>query len=354
MLKSITKKLLYKIRILGEWPSFSLFEKISLGSIILGFFVFLFILIEFLFNTSGLYCTQIDSNIWGHFGSIIGGIFGPLFSLCAIFLLLENLKQQRNSLKQQKITIDQEKISFIRDQIENRFFQLVSYHKQNVNEIKALGKNKDNIFNMLLDEYHSLFDTLLPFFVAKKIGNIEHPKELIKVAYILFFYGYDPEKPEKTENLVNWITSITNSTINFHEFFSFLENSKKIFSDNQSQLGHYYRHLFQTVNYINEQKENIIDYHQKYNYVKILRAQLSNYEQALLFYNTISPLGEAWELKAEKTDINHHLITKYNMIKNLPNKILRTIDPKEYYPTVSYEYDKDLTKDRIILEERYH
>ena len=49
----------------------------------------------------------------------------------------------------------------------------------------------------------------------------------------------------------------------------------------------------------------------KLNYLRTLRAQLSNYEQVMLYYNWLSEYGNAWE------DRNNHFLTEYKMIHNL-------------------------------------
>ena len=75
-----------------------------------------------------------------------------------------------------------------------------------------------------------------------------------------------------------------------------------------SRLGHYFRHLFQTVKFVIEQDDEIIP--NKYEYIKTLRAQLSTHEQLLLYYNSLSILGKPWN------DAN--LLTDYRFIKNIP------------------------------------
>ena len=60
------------------------------------------------------------------------------------------------------------------------------------------------------------------------------------------------------------------------------------FEGHQSRLGHYYRHLYQTVCYVDSQDEKYISNIEKYKYMKILRAQLSTHEEALLFLNSLS------------------------------------------------------------------
>lgn len=93
-----------------------------------------------------------------------------------------------------------------------------------------------------------------------------------------------------------------------------------------------------------------IDESDKYFYAKTLRAQLSTYEQALLFLNSLSTLGMKWEFNPEydnrsnltgeklsETLKKQHLITKYNLIKNLPGERIFGIKYKTYYPEIKYE-----------------
>ena len=119
----------------------------------------------------------------------------------------------------------------------------------------------------------------------------------------------------------------------------------------QSRLGHYYRHLFQTVRYIDEQPERLLNYKEKYFYIKTLRAQLTTHEQALLFFNSLSSLGANWEFG--QYDENNKLITKYNLIKNLPKGFTGKLNPKTYYPDIFYEFDEAKTDNRKRLEQLY-
>ncbi|MFV8358241.1 putative phage abortive infection protein, partial [Flavobacterium sp. XS1P32] len=118
----------------------------------------------------------------------------------------------------------------------------------------------------------------------------------------------------------------------------------KYYGGHQFRLGHYFRHLYQTVKFINNHDN--IDYQTKYEYVKILRSQLSTYEQAILFTNSLSQMGKSWELqpkinsqlkKYKKYDFE--LITKYNLIKNLPGESIYGFPFKEFFRDIEYEND---------------
>jgi len=115
----------------------------------------------------------------------------------------------------------------------------------------------------------------------------------------------------------------------------------KFYGGHQFKLGHYYRHLFQTVKYINEQ--TIFDYCEKYEFAKTLRAQLSTPEQYLLFFNSLSITGREWEYSkiqsSPNENVNCHLITKYNLIKNIPDLYFEDeILINSFYPDVHFEF----------------
>lgn len=120
---------------------------------------------------------------------------------------------------------------------------------------------------------------------------------------------------------------------------------EKYYDGHQHRLGHYFRHLFQSYKYLNYNKE--LNEDDKYFYGKMLRAQLSTYEQALLFVNSISSLGMKWELTPESDLLKQNekpekskLITRYNLIKNLPGYHFFGLRYKVYYPLVKYETEE--------------
>ena len=184
-----------------------------------------------------------------------------------------------------------------------------------------------------------------------KIDKIEKEEDIINIAYIAFFTGVGDNSNKvakyllerynqgmidiylnellKLKEYFNEEIQILDPPNNFGNFSSTFEKRKRItvnynnisinfmsyppFNGHMSRLGHYYRHLFQTVKFVvnNEfskvKKENKTI---KYNYLKTLRAQLSDYEMLLLYYNSLSDLGSAW--------IEENYFTDWKFIKNIP------------------------------------
>ena len=86
------------------------------------------------------------------------------------------------------------------------------------------------------------------------------------------------------------------------------------------------------VNYV-DQSDFSLKYKNKEKYIKIIRSQLSDYEQVLLYYDTLSLLGMDWdETSGEEKKDEMNLIGKYRLLKNCPYYI-------EYFgikPSVTY------------------
>lgn len=134
---------------------------------------------------------------------------------------------------------------------------------------------------------------------------------------------------EPTEILTGWIVE-GDRYYSYRAFYP--DNYDKYYGGHQFRLGHYYRHMYAAVNFID--REKYLSQEEKYFYIKILRVQLSNYEQIALFLNTISGLGRAWELEGDST-----LVSTYNLITNIPSiSVINDINTRDYYPNVQYEH----------------
>lgn len=89
-------------------------------------------------------------------------------------------------------------------------------------------------------------------------------------------------------------------------------NVGKINVKNSVYLAHYYRHIFQLVKFVVNQRKDILSYEDKRKYLRLLRAQLSEPEQVMLFYNWYSNYGVKWEQNVgeykKMVEINSSLI----------------------------------------------
>ncbi len=311
---------------------------------------------------------NLDFNKTGPIGDTIGGIMGPFIAIVAAFLTFIAFWVQYKFNKEQILRFDKQETDLKVERFENRFFELLKLHRDNVQEFeivryhtKHLSENEDTkltgrrIFVSMVDELRLSYRTVE---LANKtlIGQDKvqedyySKKDLFKVAYLLFFDGIATDKFIRTNNpsdslrykvlgkkydlllleLFPLVEKIQTCFIRREEEYkTYIKCKDEIvpgapaqsleriaipkikyypFGGHNSRLGHYFRHLYQMVKYVIKQDERVIN--NKYEYIKIVRAQLSNYEQVLLYYNSISVFGKAW--------LDEKYLTEWRMIKNLP------------------------------------
>jgi hypothetical protein len=188
------------------------------------------------------------------------------------------------------------------------------------------------VFREIKSQFTKLYKIVCPFVEASDTIAPDMKKiDMINITYQLLFFGVSQSTRPILEGLLDKKydkTLIANIIDEVRTERTKFNPETMYFSGHQVRLAHYYRHLYQLVNYV-DNIEFFSD-RQKYDYVKILRAQLSQHEIALFFLNSLS-LGQAWE--------KNGYITKYKFIKNLPPNFIDDIDPKEYYSGFEYEWD---------------
>jgi hypothetical protein len=273
-------------------------------------------------NANGLF----DPLLASQFGNFIGGLVGPMFYLASVFLIYETIISQNKS--------------FERQQFETKFFELIRFHRQNIAEMEYRVPWEDHkyitgplVFREIKSQFTKLYKIVCPFIEA--CDNIPADKkqtDAINITYQLLFFGVSQSTLPILEGLLDrkYDKALINNIINEVRKERTIFNPETMyFSGHQVRLAHYYRHLYQLVNYV-DNTEFLTD-KQKYNYVKILRAQLSQHEIAIFFLNSLS-LGQPWE--------KNNYITKYKFIKNLPPNFIDDIDPKVYYNGFDYEWEE--------------
>jgi len=275
---------------------------------------------------------NIDYTNVGAYGDLIGGILNPVVAFIGIVAagLAFYAQYRANQLIQEQFKIQQ---------FESQFYEMLRLHKENVAGLytkinkKIDGKIVEStIYGRRVFESFTL-ELVIAYLVALysfKTENIT-PKELLNEAYAVFFIGLnysDTKKHVYFENLYKLRALIRN--FDYEGFDKEIKNQIKVHSDelisrnvefqifegNNHQLAHYYRHLFHMVKFVVNNNHQFLTYDLKRNYLRILRAQLSNTEQILLFYNWYSGFGKQWENDKNK------FFTDYRMIHNLYNDIL--------------------------------
>lgn len=258
----------------------------------------------------------------GQIGDTIGGLMSPFINLSAVIvtglafymqyranklqvhIFSDQLKETARQFKLEQS--NQEKQNKVQ-QFESQFFEMLRLHKENVDElnitsvVNGIQSSRRQAFVTMANE----FKTFLGYI---KFGNSPFLKEY-KIAYDIFFWGWNSNYVDLDSLSDSWLI-IDNGpdatgpdydhTIDFREYKGY-----------SSSLGHYFRHLFMMVKFV-AYSDVITEYKDKMRYLKILRAQLSNHEQIMLFYNWLSyGYGGTWE------DEENNFFTEFKMIHNL-------------------------------------
>jgi Putative phage abortive infection protein len=244
--------------------------------------------------------TTVDPEAAGQLGSFVGGYFGAIFALIGIVLLYSTLKAQRLASALQNF--------------ETKYFELIKMHRDNVAEVEIQGVSGRKVFVLLLRELRCILGIVRQ---VAKISELELTKrDSLHIAYYCLFYGVGPNSSRMLKKSLFMFDSIfvdaLEGELNKPEVKQKCKDDRKLgylpFEGHQSRLGHYYRHLYQMIGYVDQQ---ILDI-DKYEYVKTIRAQLSTHEQALLLVNTLTPLGANWWRK--------DLILNYRLVQNIPQE----------------------------------
>jgi len=286
--------------------------------------------------------SNIDFADTGPIGDTIGGVMGPFIAIAGIMLTFLAFYIQFKANKTQfelfRLELDNQSVNQEIQEFENQFYEMLKLHKENVNEtsLHIIRKTLEShgyvivnhevkgrpAFELLRKEFELMYYLALESFTKEATSD-----QILNEAYGVFFHGFPYEnvgkhpfftklKKIKEKHAKNSYKDLPKTISNYSKLIWTDQLRFELFKGRTSILAHYFRHLFQTVKFIANQDEKLISYEEKRNYIRLLRAQLSDSEQALLFYNWRSKFGSSWE-----NEINH-FFTDYRMIHNLYNKIL--------------------------------
>lgn len=274
----------------------------------------------------------LDFSNTGDIGDTIGGIMGPFIAIFAALLTFIAFWAQFDAncelIKENR-----------RNHFENRFYKLLDIHLDSVAELNKRKKDEkiDSVFHVWCNELENLFKLLktqsdfggyidvikeqykkdpdqkefIGFLVSMQSSHEILEKVVFEAAYSLFYNGSTSMLKYGDSHqtfLANQYASIITALI----LAKGGDGAELIKIQPKNELlGRYYRHLFQIVKFVVEQSDDLFDEKDwKRGYLSVLRSQMSNYEQMLLYYNAQSSIGSAWNEK--------HFIEDYKLIKNIP------------------------------------
>lgn len=294
----------------------------------------------------------IDFTQTGQIGDTIGGTMGPFVAIVAAILTFVAfwVQYQANIKQREDIAIER---------IEGKYYKMLDIYSSMVNSLSVHGVQGKAAFAELVGEFtytyymldkiycevieHPLYlvqasDQLKKLISAFRKESERRKEFLTNLAYNLFFYGknytvVDLKHPELTElaeaiKTEGFKRNVQLGRILFSDYVKSgnfdIKHVKggmisSLYEGHSDFLGHYFRHLFQTVKYIASIDDNLLSEDKKYEYVKLLRMQMSDYEQILLYYNSLTEQGRAWNVKrGDEFPSGVGYISRFRLIKNLP------------------------------------
>lgn len=314
--------------------------------ILLLFVALVFILFSFLapvlftqFSTAG----GINFSNTGQIGDTIGGLMNPFVALSGVIVtglafyiqyrankLQRHLfeVQQTDSKNQFQDQLDNQRALSSLQQFEAHFYEMLRLHRENILEMKIEGYvfegkakskvSKDTLGRKIFVTMKAEFEAVLSLYTQDRPLDL---KAFIK-CYKLYFHGikrFQADFPEE-KDFVMLVKKVRKQHEDNPDLFDDEERKEysgvklnfnyRPFSGHVSRLGHYYRHLYHCVKFV-ATSEVVTNYEDRMKFLDLLRAQLSNHEQVLLFYNWVATFGENWEIPEQR------FLTEYKMIHNL-------------------------------------
>jgi hypothetical protein len=335
----------------------------------------------------------------GSIGSTFG-IMNPFIAIAAAIITFAAFWVQYKA--NQEMLNDNKK-----QQIISRFYEMLRIHRDNVKELEWIEKihytketnlkkmpkdayGVENVKNQELsiesaDEFVTKNGRLIfsyyikEFDITYRIVNIIYPKldieRKIAMAYSIFYVGADDERFDYkirfairdalnkklnvfqfeneirdivksidiTEEQKNALVFVSDSLFYNRDYFSL----SSPFMGHFEEINNYYRHLFLTVKTITQEEERYLSYDEKRDLLRILRAQLTETEQVMLFYNWLSGFGSKWETYNVE---GNHFFTQYRMIHNLsPSRLVPFYEENDGYEEMIEKFSNHF-RDAFLTE----
>lgn len=220
-----------------------------------------------------------NTNLLGTYGDFIGGVLGTIFTLLSVLLVIKTFKEQQKVSNQNSEQLEIQRFNDL-------FFELLKLYQSEVNELCGQGKS-----------------------VSK--ANNKEPIEVEEIEYSNKDF-FDVEKKYIQDNYRNRKSYEGNreNAVNYYMLF-FIENSTK--------MGAYFRTLYRIYDLIDSSS---INEKIKKNYLKIMRAQLTESELFFVRYNAMTYYGYNFI----------YYINKYHILKHLP--AFELLEFKDWWSTL--------------------
>lgn len=360
------------------------YERVAYWCIGIGIFCFVLYGIGLFYNEYSLFGEIADGDIarTGQIGDFFGGVVGSVWTLAGVLLYFSALRMQSQEIANQMKEMNESKQLLKQQQFETTFFNLLKTQQDLKNEIKGtfwkiIRKNqsyKEHCQQYSSNDFFKVASKELEMFYLAYTRNIYSKWNEDITEQVLYQYWSEQEMawgeyPKSNEEIEEEIEELFK---NFNiDFITWRYNLKKrtievankpnnqkmlcqciyghLYGVYGYELGHYCRHLYNIVKFVDREKEDILKeamtrcktdrefqiekkiIDERFDtYIAFIHSILSSYEMVVLFYNCL--LFE----KAEK------LFVKYKIFDNLTEELLIAKEHVELMPGVVLKTDNDI------------
>ncbi|WP_416438857.1 putative phage abortive infection protein [Phnomibacter sp. MR] len=242
-------------------------------------------------------------------GDFYGGAVASVWSLAGLFFIyVAFLGQKQQILNQQmEIMYSQLELKYTR-------LELKGQKEEMITQNKTLKQQRfETSFFQLLNNHSTIVKSMII-----RHENNRDSVEADGVDCFRIFYSRlsDSIRTRGTGIVVQRLNNLEVVDLN-----DTLIGYNMFFEKNQNFLGHYFRNLYQIVKFI---KNSEIE--DKALYIGLIRAQLSSYELALLFYNCLSDYGQVKF---------YPLIEEFSLLKNLNHGLIFNSEHIDKYSSIN-------------------
>ena len=211
---------------------------------------------------------SIGKSGFGEWGDFFGGVLNPILTfltfmglLITIVIQQKELRESRRELKRSADALLEQVANSRQQNFETTFFQMLATHNRIVDSIDLVSED----------------------------GKVTRGRDCFVVFYRRLRKSFNGRKDKQ------YVSNKEKMALQFAY--------KEFWNDHQLELGHYFRFLYNVLRFINESGFSDGPY------IRLIRAQLSDQELLLIFYNCIVP-GDGAKFKP--------LAEEFALLDNMP------------------------------------
>lgn len=218
----------------------------------------------------------------------------------------------------------------------DNFYRMLEFHNDMVNQLsvahinttkpeRSNGRRSFVVFKLQI--YHLL--ELIENLNTREKWDL-NKDQILRIVYMIFYYGFDRQWIEFLQDKIkedidpDLLKKILDKIL--HEI---QKGKLKLGRTNQTSLSSYFRNMYNLIKLIDNDK--YLSKQEKKDLITIYRAQLSNPELYVLFFNLRSDFGKKWN--------NKGYVERYELLKNIPKNYCDGYNPEDYYKKIRFEYN---------------